>query len=144
MTTSKLVSPSAIAMLVTLVVVLATGSPASAAGPPVPLLASGKPVAWWAVFKFNAAAFPGCGEHATRACTFGGTVQSYNAFGHDIHGAYFKSQGTLDLMREILKGTDRTVLDALGFTKEWHGPRHRECNAECFVAVTPYFSLGFT
>jgi esterase/lipase superfamily enzyme len=37
--------------------------------------------------------------------------------GMEIHGAYFKTQGTLDLMREILKGTDRTVLDSLGLTK---------------------------
>src|SRR6266576_4278772 len=37
--------------------------------------------------------------------------------GMDIHGAYFKTQGTFDLMREILKGTDRTVLYSLGLTK---------------------------
>jgi hypothetical protein len=37
--------------------------------------------------------------------------------GMSIHGAYFKTKGTFDLMREILKGTDRTVLDSLGLTK---------------------------
>jgi esterase/lipase superfamily enzyme len=34
-----------------------------------------------------------------------------------IHGAYFVTDGTIRLMSEILKGTDRTVLDSLGMTK---------------------------
>ena len=39
---------------------------------PTPLLAAGKPVAWWFVFKFNAKDFPGCGGATldTRRCTF--------------------------------------------------------------------------
>jgi len=50
-------------------------------GGPVPLLDSTHPVDWWFVFKFNSAAFPGCGNAAVRSCRFGGTVQDYNAFG---------------------------------------------------------------
>ena len=47
---------------------------------PSPLLQKGRPVDWWFVFKFNAAVFPGCGGGVTRACLFGGDVQSYHAF----------------------------------------------------------------
>jgi deoxyribonuclease II/SH3 domain-containing protein len=48
---------------------------------PAPLLASGHPVNWWFVFKFNAAIFPDCGPAATRQCPFGGQVNStYTAF----------------------------------------------------------------
>jgi hypothetical protein len=35
----------------------------------------------------------------------------------DIHGAYFVTAGTLNLMRQILRGIDRDVLDKLGITK---------------------------
>lgn len=42
---------------------------------PCPLLAKGKPVMWWFVFKLNAKTFPGCGG-GTRSCPFGGDVQS--------------------------------------------------------------------
>ncbi len=34
----------------------------------------------------------------------------------DIHGAYFVTDGTIQLMRQILKGVDRGVLDKLGVT----------------------------
>lgn len=44
---------------------------------PAPLLEKGHSVDWWFVFKFNAAAFPGCGGDAQRACIFGGDVQEY-------------------------------------------------------------------
>src|SRR2546421_12659613 len=37
-----------------------------------PLLQKGHPVDWWFVFKFNSAAFPGCGSGADRTCPFGG------------------------------------------------------------------------
>ena len=43
---------------------------------PLPLLAKGHPVDWWFVFKFNSSSFPQCAEGATRACLFGGQVQS--------------------------------------------------------------------
>ena len=37
--------------------------------------------------------------------------------GMDIHGAYFVTAGTLALMRQILRGVDRGVLDQLGLTQ---------------------------
>jgi esterase/lipase superfamily enzyme len=37
--------------------------------------------------------------------------------GMDIHGAYFGPYGTLPLMRDILRGLDRSVLDTLGETQ---------------------------
>lgn len=35
----------------------------------------------------------------------------------DIHGAYFVTDATIALMRQILRGLDRGVLDQLGITK---------------------------
>ncbi len=49
---------------------------------PSPLMASGQPVDWWFVFKFNAATFPGCGENGqseNRTCRFGGMPQHYRS-----------------------------------------------------------------
>ncbi len=43
---------------------------------PTPLLSNGHPVDWWFVFKFNTAAFPGCGGEQ-RSCPFGGEVRPY-------------------------------------------------------------------
>ena len=37
--------------------------------------------------------------------------------GTDIHSAYFGKYGTLPLIRDILRGLDRSVLDSLGETK---------------------------
>lgn len=37
--------------------------------------------------------------------------------GAAIHGAYFVNEGTLTLMRHVLRGLDRGVLDRLGYTK---------------------------
>jgi hypothetical protein len=37
--------------------------------------------------------------------------------GAAIHGAYFVNEGTLNLMRHVLRGIDREVLDTLGYTK---------------------------
>jgi hypothetical protein len=37
--------------------------------------------------------------------------------GAAIHGAYFLTDGTLNLMRHVLRGLDRGVLDNLGYTK---------------------------
>jgi deoxyribonuclease II len=48
----------------------------AAAAVPKPLVANGKSVDWWFVFKLNAAKFPECGG-STRACPFGGTAQKY-------------------------------------------------------------------
>jgi hypothetical protein len=48
---------------------------------PSPLLKQGQPVDWLFVFKLNST-YPGCG--AARVCTFGGDVQKYKAFGHQL------------------------------------------------------------
>lgn len=45
---------------------------------PTPLLARGRPVSWWFVFKLKATTFPDC--NGTRTCPFGGQVQTYTAF----------------------------------------------------------------
>jgi len=37
--------------------------------------------------------------------------------GIDIHGAYFVTDGTITLMRQVLRGVDRSALDSLGITK---------------------------
>src|ERR1700686_358436 len=44
-----------------------------------------------------------------------------NVSGEAIHGAYFETPDTIELMRKILRGTDRTVLQTLGATtgKAW-------------------------
>lgn len=58
------------------------GTPNSLPCPaPYPMLRKGHPVAWWFVFKFNAAVFPGCGSSATRTCIFGGVPLSKAPFG---------------------------------------------------------------
>lgn len=62
-----------------------------AADAPVPLVESGQPVNWWFVFKFNSAAFPGCGGSAKRQCLFGGTVRQYAHFSQQFVYASNKS-----------------------------------------------------
>jgi hypothetical protein len=62
-----------------------TSSQAAIEAQPLPLLAAGHPVDWWFVFKFNSASFPGCAQGATRACLFGGHVQSsWRSFGQQF------------------------------------------------------------
>ena len=41
--------------------------------------------------------------------------------GMDVHGAYFDTEGTLSLMKHILRGIDRSVLETVGSTQgaEW-------------------------
>jgi len=41
--------------------------------------------------------------------------------GIDIHGAYFVTNGTIELMRKILRGVDRGVLKSTGqlTSKAW-------------------------
>jgi hypothetical protein len=41
----------------------------------------------------------------------------------DIHGAYFFTDGTLNLMRHVLRGLDRGVLETLGHTRGTAWPR---------------------
>ena len=45
--------------------------------------------------------------------------------GAGIHGAYFSNDETINLMRHVLRGLDRDVLDTLGYTKgtAWPGTR---------------------
>jgi hypothetical protein len=38
-----------------------------------------------------------------------------------IHGAYFVNEGTLNLMRHVLRSIDRGVLETLGYTAARHG-----------------------
>ena len=70
---------------------------AHAAEPPVPLLAKGKPVDWWFVFKLNSR-FAGCGGEQEnpirRVCPFGGRVQDYKNFGQQFISAS-SSEGSL-------------------------------------------------
>jgi len=40
-----------------------------------------------------------------------------NINGQDIHGAYFATEGTINLMRQVLRGIDRAVLEKLETTK---------------------------
>jgi Deoxyribonuclease II len=67
---------SAVRFIAVLGVVIAI-MPVAYAGAPTPLLAPGVPVDWWFVFKFNAAAFPGCDGGEVRQCVFGGEAQDY-------------------------------------------------------------------
>ncbi len=50
---------------------------------PVPSLASGQPVNWWFVFKFNTKTYPDCGG-TERVCLFGGTVEPYKSRLHHL------------------------------------------------------------
>ena len=51
---------------------------------PTPLVATGHPVTWWVVFKFNAAAFAGCGGTARLQCTFGGEIKNDRQYGEQF------------------------------------------------------------
>jgi hypothetical protein len=79
-----------------------------------PLLATGKPVDWWFVFKFNSSAFPACGENTERSCIFGGKVQT--RYETNFSQQYvFASSADGDLK----KGTGcagATTLDPIGAT----------------------------
>ena len=68
-----------VSIFVSVLVAAWPGQSARAEGPQ-PLLATGKPVEWWFVFKLNAGKFPGCRAHADRTCLFGGEVQEYSSF----------------------------------------------------------------
>jgi len=85
----------------------------AAGDPPQPLLKRDHPVDWWFVFKFNAKAFPGCGDNEDRQCPFGGEVQSY-ALGQQF---VFASSEHLRLQKGggCVVGTTR---DPLGATFE--------------------------
>ena len=84
---------------------------AQPANAPAPLLKNGQSVAWWFVFKLNAASFPGCGD-AQRACLFGGTVQPYKKFGQQF--AFASSEDHTLKQGEGCAGETKT--DPLGAT----------------------------
>jgi hypothetical protein len=42
--------------------------------------------------------------------------------GMGIHSAYFNAEGTLAVMRDILRGIDRSILDTLGRTRGYAWP----------------------
>jgi hypothetical protein len=37
--------------------------------------------------------------------------------GEAIHGAYFETDGTIELMRRVLRGVDRGILQSTGMTQ---------------------------
>jgi hypothetical protein len=84
---------------------------AAAAPAPVPLLMPGQPVAWWFVFKFNSAVFPGCAGDARPACPLGGQVQPYRGgqqfvYASNRHPALQKGSGCVgDSVRDPLGAT---------------------------------------
>jgi len=87
-----------------------------------PLLKKGDAVDWWFVFKFNSAAFPGCGGNADRVCLFGGAVQDYKTFGQQY--VYASSEN-----EALQKGSDcagDTVADPIGatFDEIYNGSLH--------------------
>ena len=72
---------------------IAATAGAAYGAPPVPLLAAGKPVTWWFVFKLNASVFPECSKRAIRSCPFGGDVQPYTSFGQQYVYDYKDDSG---------------------------------------------------
>src|SRR5664280_1161050 len=98
--------------------------PAFAVDAPVPMLAKGKKVDWWFAYKFNVhEPFKGCGaDSGTRACPFGGTVQT--KFGSNFGQQYvFAGQGAGKLVKG--KGclgpwTTRSERPSIRFTTARH------------------------
>src|SRR5437868_1307977 len=89
---------------------------------PAPLLAKGKPVDWWFVFKFNSTkTFAGCvpakeaqkqQQEEQRQCIFGGKVQTKSGFGQQFAFASKDSP-------ELAQGhgcTGATLTDPVGAT----------------------------
>jgi len=107
------------ALLAAIALLAATGIGFAQTAGPTPLLKDGSPVAWWFVYKFNAASFRGCGsasnddaDSAVRACPFGGRVKSYPSFSQQFVFASSKN-GTLQKGSGCVGTTD---LDPLGAT----------------------------
>jgi deoxyribonuclease II len=86
--------------------------PAPAAATPVPLLAHGKPVDWWFVFKLNASKFPDCGG-AKRACPFGGNVESYK-----VGQQYVYASSESSTLKQGKGCAGNTATDPIGATFE--------------------------
>jgi Deoxyribonuclease II len=121
---------------------LFSGGSASAADAPVPLLAEGKPVDWWFVYKFNAQTVDQCDadiDPSDRPCPFGGKPAAYKnsqAFavaskdkpsltkGSDCAGTTDPVATTFD---QIYKGKFHYLVWNDQFYKE---PKVRACNAD--------------
>jgi hypothetical protein len=102
--------------LTLLAIVLASTARAEA---PVPLLATGKPVIWWFVFKLNAGKFAGCSGSARPACPFGGEVQPYTSSSQRYVYDYKADDGTSNKSAELQQGdgcVGDTVNDPVGAT----------------------------
>jgi hypothetical protein len=93
---------------------VALAAPPAWADGPAPLLAKGKPVDWWFVFKFNATNFAGCGKDTPgdRDCMFGGTPRTRDRFGQQFAFAS-SADGALAPGKDCV-GT--TVEDPVGAT----------------------------
>jgi hypothetical protein len=120
-------------------------TPAVAQGsssPPVPLLASGRPVDWWFVFKLNTAAFPGCANGAQRQCLFGGDPQNYK-FGQqyvfassDNSNLAMGSDCAGDTTRDAIGATFDEVYNGSFYYVVWNDqfyddPAIEGCSKEC-------------
>jgi hypothetical protein len=88
------------------------GVAAAAEPAPAPLLAAGKPVAWWFAYKFNAASFPSKVSDPPVDCRFGGTLQS-GAFSQHYAYASKDHPGLVDGGAKLL---GRSLDDPLGAT----------------------------
>lgn len=93
---------------------------------PVPMLSKGHPVAWWFVFKLNAASAPQCGNGDTRACPFGGEVQqgsNYSKFGQQY---VYATAETPTLQQGINECLGTSVGDPVGatFDEVYNGSFH--------------------
>jgi hypothetical protein len=85
-----------------------------------PLLAAGKPVEWWFVFKFNAATFPGDESKEPNPGIFGGTPTNYSG-GFSLGYAYASSANAALQIGSNCIGT--SLNDPLGatFDEIYHG-----------------------
>lgn len=110
---------------------------------PEPLLGKGHPVNWWFVFKFNSAAFPGCGVGTARACIFGGNVQNYKAFSQQFVYASSeakslkKGDGCIgDSDSDPIGATFEQVFEGKAFYLIWNDqfyddPKIKGCSKSC-------------
>jgi Deoxyribonuclease II len=120
------------------------GNTATAADAPAPLLAKGKPVEWWFVYKFNAQTFPACGaeakdDNAERMCPFGGEPASYRnsqqfVFASNEKASFTASDGcagtddpVAETFEQIYNGNFRYVVWNDQFYKE---PKVHACTAD--------------
>src|SRR5262245_38228462 len=89
-TTPMQPKPSSRRFLLIVICIFALSHLVSAATPLGPLVAAGKPVDWWFVFKFNADTFPGDDSKEPAPTIFGGTPTNYHG-GFSLSYAYASS-----------------------------------------------------